>query len=400
MEKDLIISKRLPLHVGKKCNIRCKFCFYLREIHSENCTIEEIVGNLKKYRKAGAESIDITGGEPTIHKDIVKIVETASAMGFKETTMITNGIALKNEHLLDDLVNAGVSRFVISLHGSTAEIHDNLTGRSENFNDIQKSLLNLKNKGIYFSFNYVINRKNFQDLPDFAHYVCRNAKKGCTVCFMVFSPYYDAKENYNELTIRYTEIVPFLNRALTIMKAGGNIAFWKYLPLCADTEFIGQTNSLSTFFLSPYDWNISLQTKIDHGYGAFFYALSKYFAAFNAVQLKKTPHSILKHMAVSKVTIESVFTKLEKCKSCRFCYICDGISRPYLQLFGEKEFTPIPGEKVLNPLELHGKVNGMNMFDIIINFTFSFISKFNHAIIIFLFRKQIENKYSYQDKKG
>ena len=71
MRDEIFITKRMPLYTGTKCNIKCKFCYYYSEVNKDNNSYDEIVKELEKYKKHGVESVDITGGEPTIHKDIV-----------------------------------------------------------------------------------------------------------------------------------------------------------------------------------------------------------------------------------------------------------------------------------------------------------------------------------------
>ncbi|KAG9284244.1 hypothetical protein G9A89_002054 [Geosiphon pyriformis] len=79
-------------------------------------TSEEIIHLARLFVSQGIDKIRLTGGEPTVRKDIVELVGELAKLkpiGLKTIAMTTNGIALKRK--LPDLVNKGLSRINISL---------------------------------------------------------------------------------------------------------------------------------------------------------------------------------------------------------------------------------------------------------------------------------------------
>lgn len=72
------------------CNLRCTYCdtkySYENPVFTE-MSVDEIIGKVYHY---GVNAVTITGGEPLIHKDILKLVDALVLKGF-EVNIETNG---------------------------------------------------------------------------------------------------------------------------------------------------------------------------------------------------------------------------------------------------------------------------------------------------------------------
>lgn len=83
---------------------------------TKNLTTPEIVYLSRLFVKQGVNKIRLTGGEPTVRKDFVRLVQQIGhlrTLGLKELCLTTNGISLIRK--LDDLVAAGVTGINLSL---------------------------------------------------------------------------------------------------------------------------------------------------------------------------------------------------------------------------------------------------------------------------------------------
>lgn len=103
-------EKVLLIELTQKCNLNCKYCFYrdygrvtdeidlpkLNEILNEHNQIKEIY---------------FTGGECTLAKDFIKIIEAASKKA--KITIFTNGVALKDDNFFK-IVDKYVSQYIIT----------------------------------------------------------------------------------------------------------------------------------------------------------------------------------------------------------------------------------------------------------------------------------------------
>ena len=77
-------------YVTYRCNASCSFCD-IWEKPSPYIKLDEVEQNLKDLKKLGVHVIDLTGGEPLLHRELDSILLLAKSMGFI-TTVTTNGL--------------------------------------------------------------------------------------------------------------------------------------------------------------------------------------------------------------------------------------------------------------------------------------------------------------------
>ena len=121
----------LRVAVTRKCNLRCSYCHGEGEQKSEysngEMTADEITRVIRIAATLGVKGMKLTGGEPLMRRDIVKIVKkVAATRGLTDLSMTTNGTLLS--HLARDLCRAGLKRVNISLPTLDREIFFKLTG--------------------------------------------------------------------------------------------------------------------------------------------------------------------------------------------------------------------------------------------------------------------------------
>ncbi|MBU1110079.1 radical SAM protein [Patescibacteria group bacterium] len=153
------ITKRAVLYVTMLCNASCKFCYYRFESNRKHTPLEDIKKNLSSFKKDyGIEYVDITGGEPTIHPQIIDIVKSSCDIGIKPT-VITN--ALKPD-VISSLVENGLEDLLVSIQGFR-DGHDEVVGISGAYEKIIETLTVLKSKSFEFRFNTVLTKYSCRD---------------------------------------------------------------------------------------------------------------------------------------------------------------------------------------------------------------------------------------------
>jgi len=108
----------LRISVTDRCNLRCRYCMPESGIklisHDKILSFEEIRDFVQVGVNLGINKIRLTGGEPLVRKDIVRLVEMLAAIpGIKDLGMTTNGILL--DRYAENLASAGLDRVNISL---------------------------------------------------------------------------------------------------------------------------------------------------------------------------------------------------------------------------------------------------------------------------------------------
>ncbi|KAL9175698.1 hypothetical protein ABFS82_02G128400 [Erythranthe guttata] len=108
----------LRISLSERCNLRCQYCMPAEGVEltptPQLLTPNEIVRLANLFVSSGVSKIRLTGGEPTIRKDIEEIcLQLSSLSGLKTLAMTTNGITLANK--LPRLKECGLSLLNISL---------------------------------------------------------------------------------------------------------------------------------------------------------------------------------------------------------------------------------------------------------------------------------------------
>ena len=113
----------LRISVTDRCNFRCTYCMpkevFGRDFaflpRNELLTFEEIARLGRAFVGAGVEKIRLTGGEPMLRRDLVRLVEMLAATdGLHDLALTTNGSLLTRDSARA-LKSAGLKRITVSL---------------------------------------------------------------------------------------------------------------------------------------------------------------------------------------------------------------------------------------------------------------------------------------------
>src|SRR3989442_10652713 len=115
-----------PLHdlrisVTDRCNFRCVYCMpkevfgkgYQFLPRDQILSFEEIERLVRIFVALGVEKVRLTGGEPTLRRDLVVLVAKLAAIGDLDLTLTTNGSLLAEK--ARGLKDAGLKRVTVSL---------------------------------------------------------------------------------------------------------------------------------------------------------------------------------------------------------------------------------------------------------------------------------------------
>ena len=91
------------IDITSKCNIKCKYCYH--DNNGSERSVDDIVQEAEANKHLAP--FILTGGEPTLHKDLPEIIRRLSKLG--EVNLLTNGIKLCDENYLNELLDTGLS---------------------------------------------------------------------------------------------------------------------------------------------------------------------------------------------------------------------------------------------------------------------------------------------------
>ncbi|HVM98080.1 MAG TPA: radical SAM protein, partial [Candidatus Acidoferrales bacterium] len=125
-------ARKLIMNITYKCANRCVFCATGDRI-SAALSWDKIDGILRQHRDEGTEHLDIDGGEPTLHPQLIDAINLARDLGYRSINVTSNGRMLRDRALAERLLGSGMTHLLISVHGATAAVHDEATGAPGSF---------------------------------------------------------------------------------------------------------------------------------------------------------------------------------------------------------------------------------------------------------------------------
>lgn len=108
----------LRLSVIEACNFRCSYClpkgYQARPDLPRHLGVDEIRRLLTGFARLGMRKVRLTGGEPSLRRDLTDIIGVAAAVpGVEKIALTTNGVLLPQR--IDDWRAAGLSHLNVSV---------------------------------------------------------------------------------------------------------------------------------------------------------------------------------------------------------------------------------------------------------------------------------------------
>ncbi|UMM39400.1 hypothetical protein L5515_016481 [Caenorhabditis briggsae] len=199
----------LRISLTEKCNFRCLYCMPAEGVplkpKDKMLKNEEVLRLVKLFADHGIDKVRLTGGEPTIRKDIVQIVEgIASTPGVKDVGITTNGLVLPR--FLPDLKNAGLTKVNISIDSLDRQKFAKMT-RRDGFDKVWKSIELAQDYFPKVKLNVVVIRnQNENEIVDFVNLT---ANRNLDIRFIEFMPF-GGNEFKNDNFYGYREMLSLI----------------------------------------------------------------------------------------------------------------------------------------------------------------------------------------------
>lgn len=107
----------LRVSLTDRCNYRCTYCMPSEGValapRAEVLSFEEVEAVVAALTEVGVRRVRLTGGEPTVRKDLLRLVERLARLPLDDLSLSTNGERL--EELARPLRDAGLHRLNVSL---------------------------------------------------------------------------------------------------------------------------------------------------------------------------------------------------------------------------------------------------------------------------------------------
>jgi MoaA/NifB/PqqE/SkfB family radical SAM enzyme len=108
-------------YLTKRCNLRCRYCYPPgNEPELDGAAAIKLLEKIRPHNPV----LNLTGGEPLLHKDFRMILRGARQLRFYPILLSTNGLLV--DRFQDDLEH--IDHLIITLHSPNPDINDVLTG--------------------------------------------------------------------------------------------------------------------------------------------------------------------------------------------------------------------------------------------------------------------------------
>lgn len=165
----------LRLSVTDVCNFHCTYCLpngYEKKKNQPGfLNLNEIRNLVSAFAEMGFTKIRLTGGEPTVRKDIIDIARAVSSTaGIKKVAITTNGYKLSQQ--VRDFKDAGITSLNVSIDSLDRDNFKKITGHDK-LDEILKGLNMAFDLGFEsIKINAVLMKDlNDNELPKFLNWV-------------------------------------------------------------------------------------------------------------------------------------------------------------------------------------------------------------------------------------
>ncbi len=142
-----------------RCNLMCSFCF-IRQGHAPELSTDKAKEVVKKICATGVPTLDFSGGEPFLRKDMEELGSLSKSLGCI-TGVNTNGTVI-NERRASGIASS-FDYITVSIDG-TEQVHDSVRGAKGVYSKAKKALSLLKEKGARVGISSVVMPSNAEDI--------------------------------------------------------------------------------------------------------------------------------------------------------------------------------------------------------------------------------------------
>lgn len=320
--------KSFELNIGRACNSRCVFCVSRMVSKEEKAwlPLEKARDEVRLAFEQGYRALGFLGGEPTVYPHLEEVIRYGRELGYQRVALATNGLLLSRMSVVEKLIDAGVTRFGVSIHSDQAKIEDSLTRVKNAFERKLKGLKNLvKMKAAgrvpdNVSVNPLLHTKILKRMPRMLRFFLELGIDD--VRFNTLRPVTGGKEDralcppFKLAMPRVAELIGQNEQELGLHLTFGDV------PCCAwPWQFLANKYLVERYVGEHHDLETSVAIFRDAG----------------------SDHKSPERFVWADIKRDELKAKLPVCASCAWDRRCEGFWKTYLQLHGTGEIAPPQG---------------------------------------------------------
>ncbi len=240
----------------------------------------------------------LSGGEPTVHPDLLPLAECVAHHGL-QLGLVTNGRRLADASLVDDLLRHNLTFVYVSLHGARASLHDAMV-RTKAFEQTLRGIHQVAGRVQELTVNTVVTRDNLFELRQIVELLEPLPNIG--VKFTFPQPKGAAFEHFDAVIPSLSEAAHYVADAISSAQARG----------------------------SP----------VRFGFEGFPLCLMPRLESLHDDLLTRNIRSMMEPEDEDLFPVDDLlFTKLPQCENCENRAACPGVYREYIRRRGDEEIV-------------------------------------------------------------
>lgn len=298
------------------CSLACEFCTVMADVGAEGGVAQSlrakslpaarVLHAMKADRARGFDAIAFTGGEPTLRAELLPLVRKARELGFASIKLQSNGLVFATAANLERAVEAGVTRFHVTMHSHREASYDAIVRTPGRHAAMVTALDAMVARDLDLTVDVLLTRRT---LPELVTSIAWLADRGVRRIDLWMVSLTDANRDNVAMLPSYEEAVPTVREALALARARGLAMRSLHLPRCV----------LGDDAAHAHDPGRALE------HGGRVHVLS--------------PDDDFE-LSASKLTPQ---TKVPACAGCAHEPVCPGLRPDYLEVFGDREIAEARG---------------------------------------------------------
>lgn len=227
------------VNTGPLCNVRCVYC----NVHGgtdqrlfDAAYVERLLDDAaaRFLPGPGAPTVDLIGGEPTMHPELPRLIRAARARGFARVLICTNGVRLARPGYLDELVAAGLTGVRLSFHDHRAAFANRLAdvpGLGDAYPEVAAMLL--ARADLETHVFRILLAGTIDALPDYVRWLAAHNRTGRPIDLTLGMPSLRGRViDHHALYPRLADLRPAVEAALRLASSLGFEPTLHHAPAC------------------------------------------------------------------------------------------------------------------------------------------------------------------------
>lgn len=203
--------------INYECNNNCLFCPNRNEKYKGTMNFINFKDSLNTIMSnSNIKHITISGGEPTLNKDFIKIMKYATECNIT-VGLFSNSNRFADKDFIEefaDTVKPDKLCITSVIHSCESDVHDSITQVTGSFDRTVQGLKNLISKNYHVMIKNCINQLNYRKINEYINFVISEFPSVYNIGLYGLDYCGTNDEQNKKVKVKFSEISPYLETAL------------------------------------------------------------------------------------------------------------------------------------------------------------------------------------------